>query len=576
MSVYCNPLNLDYKFQHYRAPYPAHREAADPTLALFKGRYYLFASMCGGFWHSEDLLHWGYHENRKLPIHLYAPDVCPVGDYLYFSASRRSGPGQILRSRDPLSDDFEEISAPFPFWDPHTFHDEGRVYFYWGCSNRRPLYGVEMDPEGMAPLGRKKALIHNRPQSGWERIEGVREPAKNLREKLIHLVLGAKPFIEGAFMSKHENRYYLQYAAPGTELYSYGDGVYLADGPLGPFKVQSHNPFSSKPGGFITGAGHGSTLRDEHGNWWHASTMRISVNATFERRIGLFPCGFDEDGIMFCNQDFADYPCRVPGGRFDPREVKPAWMLLSYGKPAVASTTRPGHSPQWGVDENIRTWWCAAAATPGQWYQVDLQQIYTVHAVQVNFADAAVPKLGISKKEAAGEIGMARYIDLDRALYTRYLLEGSLEGDRWFTLEDKREAETNLCHDLLCFEEGVRVRYVRITGFAFPYASAMAISGLRVFGSGKGERPAPVTVAAHRSGDRDATLEWPGERTAQGYNVRYGIAPDKLYSSWLLYGDACRLHLPFLDAEQEEYYACVDAFNENGITAGITGRLSGR
>lgn len=47
MDYYCNPLNLEYKYQHYGKA--AHREAADPTLILFKGTYYLFASMSAGF-----------------------------------------------------------------------------------------------------------------------------------------------------------------------------------------------------------------------------------------------------------------------------------------------------------------------------------------------------------------------------------------------------------------------------------------------------------------------------------------------------------------------------------------------
>ena len=41
--ILINPLNIPYQFQHYNKQ--ASREAADPTLILFKGRYYLFASM---------------------------------------------------------------------------------------------------------------------------------------------------------------------------------------------------------------------------------------------------------------------------------------------------------------------------------------------------------------------------------------------------------------------------------------------------------------------------------------------------------------------------------------------------
>lgn len=576
MYVYMNPLNLEYKFQHYKMNYPAHREAADPTLVLFKGRYYLFASMNGGFWHSEDLFSWQFHENRQLQIHLYAPDVRQVGDYLYFSASRRSKPCTILRSKDPLSDDFEPVSTPFAFWDPHTFSDnDGRVYFYWGCSNRQPIYGVEMDPDTMLPLGEKQGLFGNRlGECGWERIAGLKTPAGTPLSKLVDRIIGNAPFIEGAFVNKYKGKYYLQYAAPGTEVFSYGDGVYISEHPLGPYTVQRHNPFSTKPGGFITGAGHGSTIQDKYGNWWHASTMRISKNANFERRIGLFPSGFDEDGILFCNQNFADYPLHIPEGRFDPQNVQPRWMLLSYRKTATASSSKPGHEPQLGVDEDVRSWWCAASAAPGQWYRVDLGRAYDVYAVQLNFADEDVPKKKVPKAQMAGEVFQTRYIDLDTPLHTRYLLEGSLDGENWFVLADKREAQTNLCHDFICLEDKAKARYIKVTGAEFPYGAVMAVSGLRVFGLGSGPKPAAVTVEALRIGGMDALLRWPKEDSATGYNVRYGIAPTKLYSSWMVYG-RCELELSFLDAAQPEYYVCVDAFNENGVTEGQAVKMAG-
>lgn len=88
------------------------------------------------------------------------------------------------------------------------------------------------------------------------------------------------PFIEGAWMTKHNGRYYLQYACPGTEFNIYADGVYVSDRPLGPFQPALNNPFSLKPGGFMRGAGHGSTLQDRDGAWWHTATMQISMNHT--------------------------------------------------------------------------------------------------------------------------------------------------------------------------------------------------------------------------------------------------------------------------------------------------------
>ena len=47
------------------------------------------------------------------------------------------------------------------------------------------------------------------------------------------------PFIEGAWMTKHNGKYYLQYGAPGTEFSGYADGVIVGNHPLGPFTPQS-------------------------------------------------------------------------------------------------------------------------------------------------------------------------------------------------------------------------------------------------------------------------------------------------------------------------------------------------
>ncbi|UVV76115.1 fibronectin type III domain-containing protein [Bacteroides fragilis] len=51
---------------------------------------------------------------------------------------------------------------------------------------------------------------------------------------------------------------------------------------------------------------------------------------------------------------------------------------------------------------------------------------------------------------------------------------------------------------------------------------------------------------------------------AQGYNVLWGVAPDKLYSSWMVYGSN-ELEMKSLTIDQDYYFA-VEAFNENGVS----------
>src|SRR5699024_43623 len=293
--VVCNPVDLSYRYQDVRFSgtvrgvrisdprRSVHREAADPSVVRFKGRFFLFASMSRGFWHSEDLVTWEYRPSDSLPAYDYAPDVREIDGALYVCASRKDDPCPFYRSADPLTEDFTEVSpGTFPFWDPNLFQDEdGSVYLYWGCDNATPIKGVALERHSLEPLGEEVGLIGSDVERrGWEQVgeDHVRTPPATEAEELAAQCLGSDPSIEGAWMPRHGDRYYLQYAAPGTEYNTYADGYATADSPLGPFTYSAHSPFSAKYGGFITGAGHGSTFRDEYGKWWHAVHMRVSVH----------------------------------------------------------------------------------------------------------------------------------------------------------------------------------------------------------------------------------------------------------------------------------------------------------
>lgn len=573
MKHYCNPINISYKFQHYNNQ--ASREAADPTLIYFKGKYYLFASMSAGFYYSEDLIDWKWHENRTLDMYRYAPDVRQVGEHMVFCASERNKKSTFYRTLDPLSDKWEKVSEPFAFWDPNVFcDDDGRVYFYWGCDCGQPIHAQEFDPETLLPIGKEKDVIFDAHDShGFERqfYPGAEIQKKDFMGKLFEKLMalsGRKPdmpFIEGAFLNKWNGKYYLQYAAPATEVKTYGDGVYVGNSPMGTFTYQAHNPISIKPSGFITGAGHGSTIEDAYGNLWHASTMRISVNANFERRVGLFPAGLDKDGILFCNQNFADYPYQIPDGKFDAAALKPEWMLLSYKKKAKASSYIEGHEAELALNEDIRTSWCAKGSK-GEWYELDLGDVYPVYAIQINFAEVNVPMLKKEKSKLSPTSTSRRYTDSSKSLKTRYLLEGSVDGKEWKVLEDKRQADSDLSHDYLRFE-GEEIRFLRVTAVGLPYNENFALSGLRVFGKGQGDLPKAVAAPeAIRTSDMDARVKWGKISNAIGYNVRFGIAPDKLYNSYLVY-EQTEVDITVLNKDQK-YFVCVESFNEAGITEG--------
>ena len=596
MKFLCNPVNINYRYQFNMDPrlhgkMQICREAADPSMILFHGRYYIFASMTLGVWVSDDLSNWENHRlPKELPLYDYAPDVRVMGDWVYFCASRREENCDRYRTKDILNGPYEKIEGSFPFWDPNLFiDDDGRVYFYWGCSNITPIWGVELDPLTMRPLGDKTALVEGHPYDiGYERVgeDNSQFPASEAEidaayaafhkrqgisddrvlehlKPLIRGMFSRRPYIEGAWMDKKNGRYYLQYASPGAQYNIYSDGVYVADKPLGPFTLAENNPYSYKPGGFLPGAGHGSTMRDMRENWWHTSTMRISVNHDFERRVGIWPAGFDADGELFCNQRYGDWPMTTEG---DPWR-DPAWMLLSVGKNAAASSFTDGHEPEKATEENVRTWWRAASTDRSEWLQIDLGREFSVHAVQINFAD---DKIDIPCPGPVRGGSQARYIE-ERDLATQWKLTGSVDGKNWFVVEDKSEARTDLTHDLIIREEGFRVRFLRLSDLAVPYGQQPCISGLRVFGLGRGEKPAVPVFTARRDSDLDMTVSIETQENTLGYNILFGNSPEKLYHSYMTF-KAGEKRVGAL-IKGRNYFVRVDAFNETGITQGTCIRL---
>lgn len=545
------------------------REAADPSMISFKGKYYLFPSVSKGFWVSEDMADWKYYPLKNTPHNDYAPDVRVIGDFVYFCASKRFEACPFYRTKDPLSGEFEEIPGSFEFWDPDLFPDEdGKLYFYWGCTNCEPIYGVELDAQSMSKKGEVYSLVNGDPQEhGFERIGENHvlpelPPDATEMERMIRLHCGTGPYIEGAWMTKREGKYYLQYAAPGTEYNVYADGVYVSRRPLENFEYAQNNPYSYKPGGFITGAGHGSTMEDKFGNWWHVSTMRISKGHQFERRIGLFPAGFDEDGDLFCNQRYGDWPMTIKNGKTDPW-AEPEMFLLSYGKKTTASSFDLSCPSANAVNENIRDWWKASVQDKIPRLEVDLGEVCRVEAVQINFADDDLKVSLPAGAERIARATEARYIERGDALRTRWLLEGSTDGKIYQTLCDKREAETDLPHDFVVLDE--ELRYIRLTVTEVPYHQPAAVSGLRVFGCGHGKKPvAAQIVSAKRTGDLDAEIEWKGN--AVGYTVIWGYSPEKLYHSYTVY-EKEKLKLGALNKGQRTWVR-VDSFNENGIVHG--------
>lgn len=568
-NIICNPLNLEYRYQLQQKDgnWIVSREGADPTMLLWKDTYLLFVSMSGGFWYSDDMVSWNFKETPELPIYDYAPDVHVIDGKVVWSGSNY-WKTQMFICEDPIHEPFRPVEgAVGKWWDPAVFQDDdGRVYFYQG-SSVNPITGVELDRKTLKPIGKPVELAGSDAENrGWERVgeNNVTPPKvqpKTMKEKWFSLFVKDGAYVEGAFMTKRNGKYYLQYATPGTEYNVYSDGVFVSDKPLGPFTYQRHNPFSSVPGGFVTSAGHGSTFQDKNGKWWHIATMLIGVNDKFERRIGLFPCNFDKDGMMWCEQDLADYPFDITSGK------KTGWMLLDGSM--SASSCQADHDAEKANDENVRTCWAAERPGEDQWLQMDLGEEKQVYAVQVNFADhnlnAPYP---IPEDIHKNVMGLRKIYTEPKT--TQYLLEGSADGENWTCLKNREQG--GYCHDFVVLNESVKLRYLRLRNMALPFGGVPAVSGLRVFGIGNGNKPTRVeTVKFRKVGDLNIVLSWDAAEGATRYNVRYGIEPKKLYSAWQTKDN--RLDISFIN-KGETYYAVIDSISENGITSSPVFRLS--
>lgn len=538
IKTVCNPMDLSYRFRP-ETEEVSRREAADPTVISFKGEYWLFASKSGGYWYSKDLTEWTFIQSGEIPTEDYAPTVIEMRDTLFLAISSKKN-DKVYKCVDPKSGHWmAENTLSRPVEDPCFFRDDdGKLYLYWGCSNVNPLYGAEIDSVTFKFKSEVHELIFPNPQQlGWEVRGDYNTEYDNA------------PWLEGCWMNKHEGKYYLQYSAPGTVEKSYSDGVYVAENPLGPFELAQNNPFAYKPEGFACGAGHGSTIEDAYGNWWHLGTISISVKHKFERRVGFYPAFFDADGVLYSYTRFGDYPTIIPDHKIStPDEIFPGWMLLSYKKNVKVSSSTDGYPATNMVNEDIRSYWAAHTGDSTEWASVDLGSECDIRALQINFAEHNTNLYN-------------RQPDLRH----RYLVEVSNDEKNWKLLLDKSANNVDCSHDYTQLAEKVNARFIRVKNREVPGGS-FAISGFRVFGLGKGQKPGMVQdfiVERNASDRRQINLSWEKVEGATGYNIRYGVAPDKLYLNYLVY-DSTQLTIRSLNSMQDYFYA-IEAFNGNGV-----------
>lgn len=424
LKTYCNPIPLpDYpigrcciqKWNNIRCDY---RETADPSVIYEDGVWYLYPS-CGMAYYSEDLITWKHKRLNVYDIG-YAPTVVKhKGEFLLTACD-----AELFRGPTPLGP-FEPI-GPFrtvageatSVKDPMLFSDNGRLFLYSGCG--KEIRGVELDADHPTQYLGENALMFgmNVEEHPWERMgDWNADPSYS--------------WVEGAWMYKRGDTYYLTYSAPGTDWRTYGMGAYKSKNPLGPWEYMSTSPFLLTDHGLVRGTGHGCLVDGPNGTVWAFYTCCVCYAGAFERRVGYDPIGFDENGNIIPTHA-SENPMWAPGLVAEPHKGNGAGILpLTQSMRTAGSSSAPGRDDLYATDDSMKTWWQPADddedPTLSVWLTDTPMELYTARImwrdVGLNYEKGILPE----------PIG--------------YVIEAKVKDGEWITVCDKHDNTEDMLID---------------------------------------------------------------------------------------------------------------------------------
>lgn len=541
-TTYCNPISLTQGSGRLL-------RGGEPVITIYNDDYYLFVSHKKGYWWSPDFVDWTYVDAPELQAGIVG--VVEIDGKLYNYAGNTND--KVMTTDDPKSGVWYDAGtfSSNNYGDASMLYDEetGRLFMYYGWSQLLGIRVVELDKTTFKEISEPVVCIWGDPHNhGWE----TRYKKDNIFPYFDYRDYREEEYgwTEGGHPLKYNGRYYLLYSSIGLEFYSYGQGVYVADDPMGPYVYEEENPFTLKTTGVAPGGGHGSIFVDKNNNVWAAAMMPFAQSGgRGDTLIALYPAGVDEDGVMHGKTEFGDYPQYLPGVVENPIEDGyTGWMLLSLDKKIEASSTLENCWTAHAVDENTKTFWSAETGDPGEYITVDLGAVCDIRGIQILWDKA--PDVTRSRDP------------LDR--YQSYTLEVSDDNENWTMVVDKSNNVQDLRSDYTELPAPVYARYVKLTNVFTPEDGKFAVKAFRVFGNPEEAtwtKVENVTVVRDKLDRRNAHLVWEQVDGAEGYIVRYGIAPDKLYNSYMVYWDSY-LDIPSLNVDPE-YYFEVEAFSSN-------------
>ena len=405
------------------------RELADPTAVWHEGKWYLYPS-CDMAWVSADNgATWQHHPLNIRDVG-YAPTVVRHGGKFYLMASDSplyvaDGPlgpfeslGQISLPRRAGA---EEVPGQT---DPMLFSDEGKLFFYWGCTPTGGIWGVELDAKNLTKIvGVPVRLIQFSPaQHPWEAVgDWNQDPSTG--------------WVEGSWMIKRNGTYYLTFSAAGTENRTYAMGCYVGKSPLGEFTAQKRNPILRATTGLVTGTGHGCIVAGPEDKLFAFYTIRAAVVHGFERRLGMDRAEIDAKGELYVPAATSTPQCAAGA----PNSGDPGWLALNGGMQTLGSTSAENLQPRFAVDEDMRTWWQPADGDKQPTLTSRLPAAATVRAVRVIWRDVG---LNTTKGVMPGPIRYRVELETGKVRWQQDSFGAAvltLAGDRLVILTEKGE-----------------------------------------------------------------------------------------------------------------------------------------
>lgn len=345
--------------QQYGETYtnPLGPRLADPCIQKFGDFYYIFGTPAPGnrelnwtpIWKSRDMINWSgphvIYESETEGVPHWASDGYHYDGKYYVVTTRgfraKKGTIAIIVADQPEGPYTLHTNIPQKRLDPGVFVDtDGKSYF--------------LLDEHIAPLS-----------EDWKTIgEWANRPY-------------GEQIIEGPFIIKHNNRYYMFRAQNGRDRTGYQLKMGYADHPLSEYSIWNGNPVYD--GQFRPGHGGYTTSPDGTQVWLVCHCFDKKTSAKWANRWLMVDHwgGFDVDG----------WPKKTKQN-FGETEVPSRTVLsgnIAKGKMANADSFQEGMRPSNAIDGDQESAWTSNATDGQRWLEVDLAGEFRIQEVRVDF-----------------------------------------------------------------------------------------------------------------------------------------------------------------------------------------------